>query len=145
MRVLTHDQETDSNCLRDPDELLLVGLCSESLARYIWYSNAESRTGAAVHEQSALLEELSGHTVRMLAVAPPYFVDTGAYSANSLTFSMATDVRLCDVERVVGVLVEMREQLTLVGVSKEVARARNVQEAPGFGEQSGLAEKADQG
>lgn len=23
---LTHDQETDSDCLRDPDELLLVGL-----------------------------------------------------------------------------------------------------------------------
>ena len=26
MRTLTHDQEADSDCLRDPDELLFVGL-----------------------------------------------------------------------------------------------------------------------
>jgi hypothetical protein len=28
------------------------------------------RTGAAVHEQSALFEELSGHTARRLAIVP---------------------------------------------------------------------------
>jgi hypothetical protein len=31
------------------------------------------RTGAAVHEQSTLLEELSGHTARMLAISYPVF------------------------------------------------------------------------
>jgi len=46
----SHDQETDADCLRYPDELLLVGLC------------------AAVHEQSTLLEELSGHISELLDV-----------------------------------------------------------------------------
>lgn len=46
----THDQETDADCLRDTDELLLVGL------------------GAAVHEESTLLEELGGHIGKLLDV-----------------------------------------------------------------------------
>jgi hypothetical protein len=33
----------------------------------------EERTGAAVHEESTLLKELSGHTARMLATDYPVF------------------------------------------------------------------------
>jgi hypothetical protein len=52
------------------------------------------RTGAAVHEQSTLLEELSGHTARRLALTPSSCDARLPYSANSLTFSMANDVGL---------------------------------------------------
>jgi len=45
-----HNQETNANSLRDADELLLV------------------RLGAAVHEESALLEELGRHIGKLLDV-----------------------------------------------------------------------------
>ena len=68
---LTHDQETDSYCLRDPDELLLVGLCNFALV-WRWDSAiGDNRTGAAVHEESTLLEELSGHTVSHVSHQAP--------------------------------------------------------------------------
>jgi type IV secretory pathway VirB2 component (pilin) len=54
----------------------------------------DSRTSAAVHEEGTLLEELSGHTARTLAIVLIVYTVIGiAYSANSLMFSMATD---CD-------------------------------------------------
>jgi hypothetical protein len=36
----------------------------------LWAKGMDRRTGAAVHEQSTLLEELSGHTARRLASSP---------------------------------------------------------------------------
>lgn len=87
-----HDQESDADGLRDADELLLVGLCAVLAWRAA--GKADERTGAAVHEQSALLEELGGHAAHMLALLCPMQSCGVAYSANSLTFSMAADVRL---------------------------------------------------
>lgn len=49
-------------------------------------------TGAAVHEESTLLEELGGHTAAALASTSTFVLVGVAYSANSLTFSMAADV-----------------------------------------------------
>jgi hypothetical protein len=62
-----HDQETDADGLRDADELLLVGLCVVLAWRLA--CEAGDRTGAAVHEEGALLEELGGHAAHMLAAA----------------------------------------------------------------------------
>ena len=62
----------------------------------------EGRTGAAVHKQSTLLKELSGHTVHTLALRPPWCPSGVTYSANSLTFSMATSVELNFVEGLSG-------------------------------------------
>lgn len=68
MWLRTHDQETDADGLRDADELLLVGLWEGVLGwRMVVEGAMCHRTGAAVQEESALLEELGGHTTRMLA------------------------------------------------------------------------------
>jgi hypothetical protein len=64
----THDQETNANSLRDADELLLVRLCRGSVE--LFGIDARLHTGAAVHEESALLEELGGHTAHRLACIP---------------------------------------------------------------------------
>lgn len=77
----------------------------------------DSRTGAAVQEQSALLEELGGHTMRTLAIAPPSHARTRAYSANSLMFSMATDV-WCDYRDAGDVIGNVELQLTRIVILK---------------------------
>lgn len=64
----THDQETNANSLRDADELLLVRLCRGSVE--LFGMDARLHTGAAVHEESALLEELGRHTAHRLARIP---------------------------------------------------------------------------
>jgi hypothetical protein len=57
---------------------------------------------------------------------------------------MTTDVRVWMWRDWVVVLVVIR--VTIAGeVNIEGGRAQNVQEAPGYGEQSGLAEKAESG
>lgn len=66
------------------------GLC---ISVALYDSVRESRTGTAVHEKSALLEELGRHTVRLLAIRHPSAPSDITYSANSLTFSMATGSR----------------------------------------------------
>lgn len=64
----THDQETNANSLRDADELFLVWLCRASVK--LCGIDERLHTGAAVHEESALLEELGGHTAHRLACIP---------------------------------------------------------------------------
>jgi hypothetical protein len=67
-----------------------------------------------------------------------------AYSANSLTFSMAKDVRLWCEGFVLFGSRGCRVQLTVVGEYRETSRSE-CPKAPKYGEQSGLAEKADKG
>jgi hypothetical protein len=44
---LTHDQEANSNCLRDPDELPLVGLCGK-LEIFLVQGDSESKSDILV-------------------------------------------------------------------------------------------------
>jgi hypothetical protein len=78
------------------------------------------RTGAAVHEQSTLLEELSGHTARMLAISHPVFCVLNHVLGKLLDVLHGGDVWLrVAVKEMCGCESQLRSWM-----SKEVARSK---------------------
>jgi hypothetical protein len=90
------------------------------------------------------LRNSAGILCRMLAIYDPSCAAERAYSANSLTFSMATDVWLWYWRSCSGVVVYVGE-LAVDVVLKEVARSKCPARSRVRREQSGLAEKAENG